>query len=198
MFLGIRVPNTRAITKKYYKDLSVADFETLLTSKWHEVRLAGLVAMQLQFVRASESAKTEIYNLYLKNIGKGINNWDLVDVTCAHIVGPYLINKNRDELYELAKGGLWQKRVAIISTFAFLRNGDPGDTYKLAEILIYEQHDLLHKAVGWSLREMGKMDITLLEKFLDQYAATMPRTTLRYAIEKLPTQQKNHYMKLKI
>jgi 3-methyladenine DNA glycosylase AlkD len=197
LFLGVRVPVTRTITKKYYQDLTTVDLNKLLHSKWHELRLSAVVAMALQYKKADENYKKDIYNLYLKNIGQGINNWDIVDVSCAHIVGAYLWDKDRSPLYELAKQGLWHKRTSIISTFYFLRKGDPADTYKLAELLVNEQHDLLQKAVGWSLREMGKVDSQLLRQFLNTYAATMPRTALRYALEKLPVTEKQHYMSLK-
>jgi len=192
-FLGLRVPLTRAITKKYYKELSISDLDTMLQNKWHEVRLAALVAMTLQYPKSSN--KESIYNLYLKHIGSGINNWDLVDVSCPRIVGAYLSDKDHSPLYKLADGSLWQKRVSIISTFYFLSYDDnPIDTYQLAEKLVYEQHDLLQKAVGWALREMGKRDGQLLRQFLDKYAATMPRTALRYAIEKFGDTERKKYM----
>jgi len=134
--------------------------------------------------------------LYIKNINKGINNWDLIDLTSPKIVGAYLLKKDRSVLYKLAKGSLWHKRVSIISTFWFLKHGELQDTYKLAEVLLCEKHDLLQKAVGWSLREMGKFDFKLLCKFLDEYAATMPRTALRYSLEKFPQERRQYYMKL--
>jgi len=194
-FLGLRVPQTRALAKKYYKVLTIADLEALLGNKWHEIRQAALVAMTLQYPKSGN--QKALYDLYIRQIGKGINNWDLVDVTCPRIVGAYLFDKDHDPLYELAKGDLWQKRVSIISTFYFLREGEPIDTYQLAEILVNEQHDLLQKAVGWSLREMGKLDSQLLRQFLDTHAATMPRTALRYALEKLPDAEKRRYMDAK-
>lgn len=196
-FLGIRVPITREIAKQYIKDLEIVGLTELLQNKWHEVRLAALIIMQAQFKKASQDKQQDLYELYSNNIGKGINNWDLVDVSCPNIVGAYLYDKNRFPLYELAEGELWHKRVSIISTFYYLKCGEPGDTYNLAEKLVYEKHDLLQKAVGWSLREMGKLDNQLLEKFLTTFAATMPRTALRYSIEKLPPAQKNYFMNLK-
>jgi 3-methyladenine DNA glycosylase AlkD len=195
-FLGLRVPQTRAITKKYYKELSLNDLDTMLTNKWHEVRFAALVAMVLQYPKSNE--KQRLYDLYISHIGRGINNWDLVDVTCPRIVGAYLSNTDKGPLYELVKGDLWQKRVSIISTFYFLSyQQDPVDTYQLAEILVTEQHDLLQKAVGWALREMGKLDGALERQFLDAHAATMPRTMLRYALEKFSDVERNHYMNLR-
>ena len=192
-FLGLRVPQTRAIAKKYYKDLSLKDLDWLLNNKWHEVRLAALVAIVLQYPKSSN--QKELYELYLSQIGKGINNWDLVDVSCPRIVGAYLSDKDKAPLYELAQGGLWQKRVSIISTFYFLSyQQNPIDTYQLAEILVSEQHDLLQKAVGWALREMGKLDGALLRQFLDKHAATMPRTMLRYSLEKFQDAERKDYM----
>lgn len=195
-FLGIRMPVTRTIVKKYYKQLSLADIQSLLNSKWHEVRIAAVITMNMQYQKSMQ--KQELYELYVQNIGKGINNWDLIDISCPHIVGAYLYGKDHAPLYELAKGGLWQKRVAIISTFYFLRENEPIDTYQLAEILVYEQHDLLQKAVGWSLREMGKKEGALLRQFLDAHAKTMPRTALRYSLEKLPDTERRYYMQQKL
>lgn len=195
-FLGLRVPQTRSVVKKYQADLSLQDFDMLLKNKWHEVRLAALIAM-VNAYKKSPNQKA-LYDLYISHIGKGINNWDLVDVSCPSIVGAFLSDKDTAPLYDLAQGGLWQKRVAIISTFYFLRyQSNPIETYKLAETLVYEKHDLLQKAVGWSLREMGKLDSGLLHQFLDKYAATMPRTALRYALEKMTDSDKKHYMSLK-
>ncbi len=196
-FLGLKVPQTRAIVKDFTADLTIGDLDILLNNRWHEVRLAALVAMVTQFPKADAAQQKALFDLYLKQIGRGINNWDLVDISCPRIVGAYLSKKDHDVLYNLAKGDLWQKRVSIISTFWFLRQGEPGDTYNLAEILVYEKHDLLQKAVGWALREMGKLDDSLLEQFLDKYAASMPRTALRYALEKTPETKKRYYMDLK-
>lgn len=195
-FLGVRMPAARAIVKKHYKALTIDDIQTLLDSKWHEVRIAAVIAMNMQYPKSAH--KQELYKLYIHNIGRGINNWDLIDISCPHIVGAHLFDKDHAPLYELAQGGLWHKRVAIISTFYFLREDEPVDTYKLAEILVNEKHDLLHKAVGWALREMGKKEGVLLRQFLDDHAATMPRTALRYALEKLPDAERKHYMQLKV
>jgi 3-methyladenine DNA glycosylase AlkD len=197
MFLGLRVPTTRAIVKKYYIELSFADLDALLQSKWHEIRFAAVVAMTLQYPRANEVYKKQLYDLYIKQVGKGINNWDIIDVSCPRIIGAYLLDKDPEPLYALAKGDLWQKRVSIISTFWHLKYNDPTLTYNLAELLVYEREDLLQKAVGWSVREIGKRDGQLLRQFLDKYAATMPRTALRYALDHLPTKEKEYYMSLK-
>lgn len=192
-FLGLRVPLTRKLTKQYYDDLSLDDLDRMLGNKWHEVRLSALVAMTLQYPKNEN--KKALYNLFLSHIGRGINNWDLVDVTSPRIVGAYLSSRDHAPLYELAKGGLWHKRVSIISTFYFLKyDQNPIDTYALAEILVNEQHDLMQKAVGWALREMGKLDGSLLRKFLDEHAATMPRTALRYSVERLNDTERRKYM----
>lgn len=198
LFLGLRVPKTRQIVAKYQNELSVNELSVLLENKWHEVRLASLIAMTKQMPKASNDLKTDLYKLYLKQIGKGINNWDLVDISCPRIVGAYLSNKDKDPLYELATGGLWQKRVSIISTFYFLSYQDnPTDTYNISEILVNEKQDLLQKAVGWALREMGKYDGQLLRQFLNKYAHNMPRTMLRYSLEKFEPSEKQFYMNFK-
>lgn len=196
LFLGIRVPTVRSMTKRYTNELTTQDIQELLNSKWHEVRLSGVVAMTYQYPKADTATKKALYQIYIKNIGKGINNWDLVDVSCPHIIGAYLYDKDRSDLYQLAKGGIWHKRVSIISTFYFLRRSDITDTLQLAENLVQERHDLLQKAVGWALREMGKVDDTVLYSFLNTHAATMPRTMLRYSLEKIPQTKKQHYMDL--
>lgn len=196
-FLGITMPQIRQLVDKYYKDVSLKDLKKLLASKWHEIRMFALLIMVKQYYSANENTKKEIYELYVEQIGKAINNWDLIDVTCPHIIGAYEY-KYKTGLYDnLLKGGLWHKRVATISTFYMLKYGQTKPTYDLACKLVYEDHDLLHKAVGWSMREVGKVDLTLLIKFLDKYASSMPRTALRYSIEKLSNNQKAYYMNLK-
>jgi 3-methyladenine DNA glycosylase AlkD len=198
MFLGLRVPQTRVIVKAYYDVLTLDDFRELLDSKWHEVRLAAVIAMRAQFIHADAKYQKQLYDLYVAHVGRGINNWDIIDISCPHIVGAYLYSvADEKPLYELAKGNLWQKRVSIISTFWHLKYKDPTLTYTLAETLVNEKHDLLQKAVGWSLREMGKQDGQLLRQFLDKHAATMPRTALRYAIEKFEQTERNKYMSLR-
>jgi 3-methyladenine DNA glycosylase AlkD len=196
-FLGIRMPVQRQIAKKYAPITNHNDLQELLNSEFHEVRMTALIIMTYQFKKADKSKQKELYDLYVSQVGRAINNWDLVDVTAPHIVGAYLLDKDRTDLYKLAKGNLWQKRVSIISTFWFIRAGDFADALNLSEILVYEEHDLLHKAVGWVLREIGKHDDLLLYNFLDRYAATMPRTALRYSLEKAPLNTKQYYMLLK-
>jgi len=196
-FLGVRNPQTRSVAKKYYKQISNDEIITLLQSQWHEIRLCALVIMTYIFPRADYIRKTELYEIYLKSITKYVNNWDLVDLSAPNIVGSYLVDKNKKELYVLCKGDVWQKRVAILATFAYIRQGDFIDAIKISEILMYEKHDLLHKAVGWMLREIGKRDETALKHLLNEYAPTMPRTTLRYAIEKFPIELRKYYLNLK-
>ena len=196
-FLGITMPQIRLLVNKYYKDISLEDLKQLLSSKWHELRMAALLDMVKQYNKADEYNQKELYKLYVNQIGKAINNWDLIDVTCPHIIGIHEYKYKTNLFDDLLKGGLWHKRVAIISTFYMLKHGQTKPTYDLACKLVYQEHDLLHKAVGWSMREVGKVDTALLLKFLDKYASTMPRTALRYSIEKLPKDQKYYYMNLK-
>jgi len=191
LFLGITVPKTRAIARKF-KDLSLTDLQKLLESKIHEHRLCALIILRFQY----EKSKSEnIVKFYLKNT-KYINNWDLVDLSCSYIVGNWLLDKDRGLLYRLAKSkDLWEKRIAIISTFEFIRNNQFEDTLKISEILLSDKHDLIHKAVGWMLRELGKRDQKLLEKFFQKHYKKMPRTMLRYAIEKFDKKKREQYLR---
>jgi 3-methyladenine DNA glycosylase AlkD len=196
LFYGASVPEMRLVVRKY-NNISLDDIQELLHNKYHECRLVAL----LIFVDKYEQAKTDterkiIYQIYLSN-AKYINNWDLVDSSAHKIIGAYLynINKNRDILYKLAKSNdLWEKRISIISTFYFIARKDFDDSLKIAEILIDDKHDLIHKAVGWMLREIGKRDQNIEEEFLKKYYKTMPRTMLRYAIEKFDDKKKKFYM----
>ncbi|MDO8508005.1 MAG: DNA alkylation repair protein [bacterium] len=190
IFLGIVVPNIRKVARKY-KELDVADISKLVSSQVHEERFCALVIMTLRYPKDKDT----FYNLYLQNL-KYINNWDLVDVTCPRIVGDYLLDKPRYILYKFAKSqNLWQKRIAIISTFMFIRNDDFDDTLNLSEILLHDKHDLIHKAVGWSLREVGNRAKVVEVDFLKRHYKTMPRTALRYAIEKFPEDERKKYLK---
>ncbi len=199
VFIGITMPDLRKVCKKYH-DLQMSDFEKLLANPIHEHRMAAVVIMSDMFKKQDEAGKRAFFNLYIKATkANQINNWDLVDVSARYVVGAYLLDKPRKILYELARTDhLWSKRVAILATPAFYVRGDASDTLALAEILLYDTHDLMHKAVGWMLREVGKyVDESLLTSFLDVHAKTMPRTTLRYAIERLTPEQRAHYMQLK-
>lgn len=196
IFLGITVPESRKIAIQF-KDLPLNEVESMLKSKFHEERLIALLLLVHNYEKHPER-RQEIYNFYLKNT-KGINNWDLVDLSCHHIVGDFLLNKDKSALYELAKSpNIWEKRIAIISTFNFIREKKFDDSLKLAELLLTDKHDLIHKAVGWMLREIGKKDINILEDFLSKYYKQMPRTMLRYAIERLPENKRKDYLNGKI
>jgi 3-methyladenine DNA glycosylase AlkD len=198
IFLGIKVPTQRETIKKYY-DLDFKDLQELLNSKIHEYRLSALFILVKKFTAAvkvqDEKAQVKIYNFYLKN-ARNINNWDLVDLSAPNIVGQYLLAKNREILYDLVKSkNLWERRIAVLATFTFLRQKDFKDILKIAEILLRDEHDLIHKSVGWMLREAGKRDVKVLYKFLDKNYQKMPRTMLRYAIEKLPELERKKYLK---
>ncbi len=195
IFLGITVPSLRKLAKKYFSLLKISQITNLLHSKFHEERLLALILMCKHFAKGDASTQEKIYKLYLKNT-KYINNWDLVDTSAPYIVGSFLLNRSRDILYTFAKSkSLWERRIAIIATFAFIRQGESGDTLALSEILLYDTHDLIQKAVGWMLREVGKQ-VSLKDEqaFLQKYAATMPRTTLRYAIERFPKELRNYFL----
>ncbi|NOZ53377.1 MAG: DNA alkylation repair protein [Gammaproteobacteria bacterium] len=193
-FLGIRVPTLRK-TAKLYSELSVVETKKLLKSEYHEVRLFSLLILVDQYSRASEDKKEIIYNLYLKHT-KYINNWDLVDSSAHYIVGAWLAEKNRSILYELVNSKrLWERRIAMISTFYFIKKGEFNDTLKLSKTLINDPEDLIHKAVGWMLREIGNRDQKIEEKYLEQHYKQMPRTMLRYSIEKFSKKRRQEYLK---
>ncbi|NUM25282.1 MAG: DNA alkylation repair protein [Candidatus Buchananbacteria bacterium] len=193
IFLGIKVPRTRLIAKKYLQ-LSLSEIQSLLNSSIHEYRLGALFILIAQYKVADDALKKKIFNFYLKNTRR-INNWDLVDLSAPNIVGDYLLDRDRQVLYRLAGSkDLWGRRISIIATFAFIRNNDFNDTLKIAKTLIADPHDLIHKAVGWMLREVGKRELKVEEAFLNRYAAKMPRTMLRYAIEKFSDQKRKYYL----
>lgn len=194
VFLGIKVPIQRKISKKYL-DLSLSKVKELLKSKIHEYRLIGLLILLDKYKKSSEKEKEEIFNFYLNNI-RHINNWDLVDLTAPGIVGDFLLNKDKKILYSLANSeNIWSKRIAIVSTYNFIRKCEFEDTLTLAEILLKDNHDLIHKAVGWMLREVGKRDKKILEDFLKFHYKKMPRTMLRYAIEKFSGEKRKAYLR---
>ena len=194
VFLGVVVPEQRKIAKKYIH-LSLREVESLLHSKIHEHRMTALIIWTYQFENADEKTSEKIYKAYLRNTN-WINNWDLVDVTTPRIIGTYLLDKNRTILYKLAKSkNLWEKRIAVLATFMFIKYNQFNDSLKIAKILIGDKHDLIHKAVGWMLREIGKKDQVVEEKFLKKHYKKMPRTMLRYAIEKFDDEKKKFYMK---
>ena len=197
IFIGVTVPQSRKIAKKF-SQLQLVEVKTLLYSRIHEERLVALLILVWRYSSALDSReeKEEIVKFYLDNI-KQVNNWDLVDLSAPNILGAHLIdNRDRRLLYRLAKSeNVWERRVAILATYHFIRNGDFSYTLKIAEMLLQDRHDLIHKAVGWMLREVGKRDATAQEEFLEKYWSVMPRTMLRYAIERLPENKRLHYKK---
>ena len=194
IFLGIKVPVLRKLAKEYI-DLPLGDIKKILMSKYHEERLLSLLIMVRQFAGGDQNKKKRIYQLYLKNTAF-INNWDLVDTSAHYIVGPYLKYRSRAPLYKLAKSiNLWERRIAIMSTFYYIKNDEFADTLKIAGILLRDPEDLIHKAVGWMLREVGKRSLKEEEAFLKTHYQEMPRTMLRYAIEKFPEPKRKRYLK---
>jgi 3-methyladenine DNA glycosylase AlkD len=193
IFLGIPVPEQRKIAKKYIS-LSLNDLQELLSSKIHEHRFTALLILVSKYRKAEESLKEEIFYFILKNT-ENINNWDLVDLSAPRIIGDYLVNRERSILYKLAKStSLWERRISILSTFKFIDNDDFKDALKISELLLHDEHDLIHKAVGWALREIGKRDQNLEERFLNKHYLYMPRTMLRYAIEKFDEKKRQNYL----
>lgn len=197
VFLGLTVPDTRKLLKRY-RDISHEDVLQLLHSKIHEERMLALLILVDQFSRSDEKGRKKIFNLYLGNT-KHINNWDLVDLTADRTIGAYLENRPKNILLKLAKSdSLWERRISILATFHFIKKGQSEWTLKIAEILLGDKEDLMHKAVGWMLREVGKRCSEEEEcAFLDKYVRKMPRTMLRYAIERFSQEKKSYYMKIK-
>jgi 3-methyladenine DNA glycosylase AlkD len=194
IFLGVTVPLIRNIVKQF-KDLPLRDLNRLLHSKIHEERLLALLILVEQFNASGINTKEKIYKAYLKNT-KFINNWDLVDLSAPQIVGGFLIDKDRRALYKLAQSPLlWDRRIAILATFAFIKANDFDDLFRLAELLLLDKEDLIHKACGWMLREAGKRNLAAEENFLRQHLKVMPRTMLRYAIERFPENKRRVYLK---
>ena len=193
-FLGVTVPNIRAIAK-LHKDISIEEIRELIQSEWHEVRLCALIIMVEKSKKKDEVLRKELFNLYLSQT-KRINNWDLVDLSCRFIIGEYLLDKSRDILYHLAQSPLlWDNRIAIVSTYAFIRKGQLEDTYALSDLMMQHSHDLMHKAIGWMLREAGKRNPERLYDYVMSHRADMPRTMLRYAIEKFSPKERAILMK---
>jgi 3-methyladenine DNA glycosylase AlkD len=193
IFIGVRVPDQRRTAKKY-RNIPLTDALVLLKSGIHEHRLTALFILTQQFNKGDEGLRKQIVDIYLSNTAY-VNNWDLVDSSAHKILGAWLVDKDRDVLYRLAESeNLWDRRISIISTFAFVNYGDMVDAVALAGLLVNDGHDLIHKASGWVLREVGKKDQSLLEEFLLEHYRTMPRTMLRYAIERLPEKRRKFYM----
>jgi len=193
VFLGLTVPEQRTIAKKYI-ELNMNDIEKMLYSRIHEHRLTSLLILVEKYTNADIETKKRLVDFYLKNRGQ-VNNWDLVDLTSDKILGDYLLERERTILYKLAESNnIWDRRISIVSTFEFIRNNQFEDTIKISEMLLGDGHDLIHKAVGWMLREIGKRNQEAEEDFLKKYYKTMPRTMLRYAIEKFDAEKKKFYM----
>ena len=193
-FLGIKVPVTREVVKQCWKTSSREDLEECIGSEFHEVRLAALLAL-VEIFKHKKAKRQECVNFYLSHT-QFINNWDLVDLSCYPLLGEWLLDKDRSLLYNLARSGktLWEQRIGIVSTMTFIRHGQLEDTFSIADILLHHPHDLIHKAVGWLLREAGKRDKAALEAFLLPRYQTMPRTMLRYAIEKFPEEERKQWL----
>lgn len=193
-FLGVTVPEQRAIAKDF-ADAPLSDIETMLADPVHEMRLTALLILVGKFKKADADGKKAIADFYLRHLD-GVNNWDLVDSSAPYILGAWLCpKKDRSVLYRLARSGkLWRERIAIVATQELIRHGEFEDTIRIATIFLRHKHDLIHKAVGWMLRETGKKDEKTLRTFLDAHAAAMPRTMLRYAIEKMSPAERSRYM----
>lgn len=194
-FLGIKVPPLRALANAF-SEASFKEVEELLKSPYHEERLTALLILVKKYsLEKSDEAKEKIYKFYIKHM-KHINNWDLVDLSAQYIIGHFLENKNKNILLKWARSNdLWTRRIAIISTLHLIRRGQFATTLKIAQLLLKDDQDLIHKATGWLLREIGKRDVKTLEDFLKKHYKTMPRTMLRYAIEKFPEQIRKAYLK---
>jgi 3-methyladenine DNA glycosylase AlkD len=193
IFLGIRVPAVRKLANEY-KNMTPEEILPLLRSPYHEVRLLALILFVSAFVNGDETIQKKIYDLYLANT-KHINNWDLVDISAPNIVGAYLLTRSRKPLYQMVKSkSLWERRIAVLATFYFIKNNQFDDSLKIAGILLQDKEDLIHKAAGWMLREIGKRDTESAEAFLQKHCRTMPRTMLRYAIEKFTPERRKMFL----
>ena len=196
-FLGIKVPVTRSVIKECWKEVTFDDLEECITNRYHELRLAALLTLVEIFSHNKKNAalQKQCVDFYLSHTAY-INNWDLVDLSCYPLIGTWLLDKDRTLLYELARSGktIWEQRIGMVSTMQFIRHGQTADTYAIADILIAHKHDLIQKAVGWLLREAGKRNVEELKAWLEPRYRTMPRTMLRYAIEKFPPQERTRWM----
>ena len=211
-FLGIKVPVTREVVKECWRQVGFPELEECIASEYHELRLAALLALVEIFRHAGKGSRgksgfpscpaatgrllrQQCVNFYLDHTAR-INNWDLVDLSCYPLLGEWLLDKDRSLLYDLARNGrtIWEQRIGIVSTMTFIRHGQLDDTFAIADILLHHPHDLIHKAVGWLLREAGKRDKARLVAYLNPRYTTMPRTMLRYAIEKFPESERQHYL----
>lgn len=200
IFIGVTVPDIRKVANKYYKEISLKEVEELLHSNYHEERLLALVILTYKMKKAEQDEQKEIVDLYINNT-QYINGWDLVDISAHYILGKYLLENNneKDVLYKFANSDdLWKQRISIVSTWIFIRNNKYEDTLKIAEILLNNKQDLIHKAVGWMLREVGNKDFNTEYDFLVKYYKQMPRTMLRYSIEKFDEDLRQDFLKGRI
>lgn len=196
-FLGIKVPQVRAIIQEF-RGLPLQDIQKLLDSPWHEERLAALLLLVHVYERSDEKKKMEIFQFYLHHADR-INNWDLVDLSAPNIVGNFLLHRSRKPLDALAKSkSLWKRRTAIVSTYAFIRNNEFDDALRICERLMRDKHDLIHKSCGWMLREVYKRSPKTLESFLKKHALSMPRTMLRYSIERMSEKDRRTWLRMKV
>lgn len=197
LFLGINVPQLRKLAKEY-SNITTGDVLQLLKTRLHEERLLALLMLVHLYSRGDEPAKKNIYKIYLENT-RFINNWDLVDASAPYIVGDFLMNRSKKPLHDLARSGsLWERRISIMSTFHFIKQNEFSETFKISKMLLSDKEDLIHKAVGWMLREVGKRDLAGEERFLKEHYKRMPRTMLRYAIERFPEPKRQMYLKGKV
>jgi 3-methyladenine DNA glycosylase AlkD len=194
IFIGVSNPQVQVEVKRFYKIMQISEIQELINDKIHELRFAGLLVLVAQYQKAHKNQQQIIVDFYLKNIHQ-INNWDLVDCSAYKILGKFLLDKDRQILYDLAETEhLWSERVAVVSTLEFIRNGQFSDIFRLSEKFLTHKHDLMHKACGWMLREVGKRDELALEEFLEEHLHKMPRTMLRYAIEKMEEKKRLGYL----
>jgi 3-methyladenine DNA glycosylase AlkD len=195
IFIGLSNPQVQSLVKEHWKLTDMVDVQELINDSIHELRFAGLLVLVTKFPKSSLFEQQEIVDFYVKNVQQ-INNWDLVDCSCYKILGKFLMNKNRQILYELANSGhLWSERIAVVSCLEFIKNGQFSDIFNLSEKFLTHKHDLMHKACGWMLREVGKRDELALEEFLDEHLRKMPRTMLRYAIERMEEGKRLGYLR---
>jgi 3-methyladenine DNA glycosylase AlkD len=195
IFIGLSNPQVQSLVKEHLKSTDMADVQELINDSIHELRFAGLLVLVTKFPKSSPFDQQEIVDFYVKNVQQ-INNWDLVDCSAYKILGKFLLDKNRQILYDLANSGhLWSERIAVVSCLEFIKNGQFSDIFKLSEKFLTHKHDLMHKACGWMLREVGKRDELALQEFLDEHLKKMPRTMLRYAIERMEEGKRLGYLK---
>ena len=196
MFWGLSVPQVREISKRYFRDISFDEIKVLINHRIHEVRLTGYLILTYQYEKSDNERRKDIFDFYLNNLS-GCNNWDLVDLSCYKIVGEYVLRnkEKRKILYKLSKSkNLWQQRISIVSTYPMIKRKEFEDTLNISKLLLSHKHDLIHKAVGWMLREVGKQDMNVLRKFLNENINTIPRTTLRYSIERMNESERKKYL----